>query len=74
MIETSNKNGSFRINVPISKNEDYCVFSKYSEIKEYKQVTVPMITMNELADGWHQVVPKAKNFIKTYKDETLLNT
>jgi hypothetical protein len=74
MINTSVKSGSFRVNVPISKNEDYCVFPKYSEIKEYQQRVVPMITMNELADGWVQMVPIAKNYIKTFQDENKLNT
>ncbi len=74
MVEISTKNGSFRVNVPIAKNEEYCVFPKYSEIKEYQQRVVPMITMNELADGWHQIVPQAKNYIKTFQDENQLKT
>ena len=54
------RNGSFRINVSIDPE---CV-----EQIDKKTCTVQMLTQNDYADGWRQVVPRAKFFIKKFVD------
>ncbi len=72
------KNGSFRVDVPIMNtfitSDINCVSPRECEIKEKVRHNVQMITMNELADGWYQVVPKAKHYMKNITDEKGITT
>ena len=54
------RNGSFRVTVPM-------VQYSADEVAT-KTLTVQMLTQNDYADGWRQVVPKAKTFIKKFVD------
>lgn len=49
-------NGSFRVYLS-TEDED-----------NKTPVTIQMLTQNDYADGWNQVVPKAKKFIKKFVD------
>jgi hypothetical protein len=51
------RNGSFRV-----------YLSNGNDQVERKSVTVQMLTQNDYADGWRQVVPRAKTFIKKFVD------
>jgi hypothetical protein len=69
------KNGSFRVVVPISRqivDSDgsvvNCFFPKDYEQVDSKAYTVQMLTQNDYADGWRQIIPSAKRYSKTYKD------
>jgi hypothetical protein len=69
------KNGSFRVVVPMCRriedgNGSYvnCFFPKDYEQVDAKSYIVQMLTQNDYADGWRQVVPNAKRHSKTYKD------
>ena len=78
MIENNStrpiRNGSFRVNVPIGRNFDpqetglNSIFPKYYEELDRTTFTVQMLTQNDYADGWHQIVPRAKHFTKRYVD------
>ncbi len=78
MIENSTtrpvRNGSFRVNVPIGRNFDQredglnSIFSKNYEELDRATYTVQMLTQNDYADGWQQVVPRAKHFTKRFVD------
>lgn len=72
------KNGSFRVDIPVMttfiESTINCVSPKECIIKEKVRHNVPMISMNDLADGWHQVVPKAKYYMKTVSDEKGVTT
>jgi hypothetical protein len=79
MIEVENKeqkehkvrNGSFRVTVPMlhEKVEDVVTISprNYEQV-ETNTITVQMLTQNDYADGWRQVVPRAKTFVKKFVD------
>ncbi len=67
------KNGSFRVNIPVVKNYDpesfrglTSIFPKYYEETGRTVHTVQMLTQNDYADGWQQVVPKAKHYTKRF--------
>ncbi len=65
------RNGSFRVNIPIGKNmgEGVVAFSpKQYEQADTKTYTVQMLTQNDYADGWRQIVPRAKTFVKKFVD------
>lgn len=69
------KNGSFGVVVPICRqiedgNGSYinCFFPKDYEQVDTKFYTVQMLTQNDYADGWRQVVPGAKRYSKKYND------
>ena len=49
------RNGSFRIYVA-------------NDNTEKKLITVQMLTQNDYADGWRQVVPRAKSYSKRFVD------
>lgn len=72
------RNGSFRVRVPVGhKNtvtmfDDDSIYCTYP--RDYEQVTtnnhtVQMLSQNEYANGWRQVVPKRRTYLKRYKDE-----
>jgi len=63
------RNGSFRVNVPVGK-ENYCpsIYPKYYEEVDRVTCTVQMLTQNDYADGWQQVVPRAKHYTKRFID------
>jgi hypothetical protein len=77
MLENRNKvkNGSFRVTVPIGRNSGYesndvrVMWSKDYEEVDYATYTVQMLTQNDYADGWQQIVPRVKTYSKTFKDE-----
>ena len=52
------RNGSFRVAVPYLRDDGM----------ERKMLTVQMLTQNDYADGWRQVVPRAKTFSKKFVD------
>jgi len=65
------RNGSFRVHVPIGKNMGegvICYWPKYYEQIDTRVYTIQMLTQNDLADGWQQVVPRAKKFVKKFVD------
>ncbi len=65
------RNGSFHVSIPIGKNmEDgvICYPSKYYEQVDSKTYTVQMLTQNDYADGWQQIVPNAKRYVKKFVD------
>lgn len=69
------KNGSFHVTVPICRqvedgNGSYvnCFFPKDYEQVDSKSYTVQMLTQNDYADGWRQIVPHAKRYSKRYTD------
>jgi hypothetical protein len=65
------RNGSFRVCIPIGKDMGEGVFAyspRYYEQIDSKFYTVQMLTQNDLADGWQQVVPRAKTFVKKFVD------
>ena len=72
------KNGSFRVDIPLMStfitSEINCVSPGECDIKERVRHNVPMITMNELADGWRQVVPKVRHYMKTVSDDKGVTT
>jgi hypothetical protein len=72
------KNGSFRIDIPVMTtfitSELNCVSPSECIIKDKVRYNVPMISMNELADGWQQVVPKVRHYMKTITDENGVTT
>lgn len=79
MSNTNVKNGSFRVQVPtVSKLVDntkidadgaYSLFQAEYECVDIVQYTVPMLSQNEYANGWTQVVPRKRFYMKHYKDE-----
>jgi hypothetical protein len=65
------RNGSFRVYVPIGKDmgEGVIAYSpRYYEQVDTKVYTVQMLTQNDYADGWQQVVPRAKKYVKKFTD------
>jgi hypothetical protein len=64
------RNGSFRVTVPFLKDaEGIASFSSRNyEQFETRTLTVQMLTQNDYADGWRQVVPRAKTFVKKFVD------
>ena len=67
------RNGSFRVNVPIARNFEtektdgiVGIFPQYYEELGSQPYTVQMLTQNDYADGWQQVVPTAKHMTKTF--------
>jgi hypothetical protein len=54
------RNGSFRVTIPM-------VPDVLGQV-DTKTCTVQMLTQNDYADGWRQVVPRAKTFIKKFVD------
>jgi hypothetical protein len=72
---SNNRNGSFRVNVPIARNYEptetsgiVSIFPKYYDELDMATHTVQMLTQNDYAEGWRQVVPKAKHYTKKYVD------
>jgi hypothetical protein len=72
------RNGSFRVRVPVGNTSTVTMFdndSAYSiypndyEQKDTVNHTVQMLSQNEYANGWRQVVPKKRVYIKRFKDE-----
>ncbi len=72
------KYGSFNVEIPVGSEDPYetqlnngcySIFPKYKTIKSYNSYTVPMITQNELADGWLLSHPPGRCYFKTTKDE-----
>ncbi len=65
------RNGSFRAYVPVGKDmgEGVVGYSpKYYEQVDTNVITVQMLTQNDYADGWQQVVPRAKTYVKKFVD------
>ena len=77
MLENRNKvkNGSFRVTVPIARsagNESNGLRTMWP--KDYEEIdqvtyTVQMLTQNDLAEDWQQIVPRVKTYMKTFKDD-----
>ena len=74
-IDKSNvvRNGSFRVNIPIARNYEtektngcVSIFPKFYEELSYNSYTIQMLTQNDYADGWRQVVPTAKHMTRKY--------
>ena len=75
---TSVKNGSFRVKVPIARQSKYYDSSNTNGVNsifpyEYEELdsanyTVQMLTQNDYADGWRQVVPASKHYTKKFVD------
>ncbi len=72
------RNGSFRVRVPVGNTSTVTMFdndSAYSlypndyEQKDTVNHTVQMLSQNEYANGWRQVVPKKRVYIKRFKDD-----
>jgi hypothetical protein len=71
----NNRNGSFRVNVPIARNYEpggssgcASIFPKFYEEVDRVSNTVQMLTQNDYAEGWRQVVPRAKHYTKRFVD------
>jgi hypothetical protein len=69
------RNGSFRVRVPICRNYETIQSNGIVSFfpKQYEEIdsvihTVQMLTQNDYAEGWQQMVPKAKHFTKNYVD------
>jgi hypothetical protein len=69
------RNGSFRVNIPIARNYEtektngiVSIFPKYYEQVDSANYTVQMLTQNDYAEGWQQIVPNAKYFTKRFID------
>ncbi len=58
--EVKVRNGSFRVTVPMVQE-----VVGQNDTRTY---TVQMLTQNDYADGWRQVVPRSKSFIKKFVD------
>ncbi len=77
MLEGRNKvkNGSFRVTVPIARAVGYesnglrAMWPKDYEVIDSVTHTVQMLTQNDYAEGWQQVVPNVKTYTKTFKDD-----
>jgi hypothetical protein len=76
-MEGNLRNGSFYAQIPVGPEQQYeenlnngcySVYPKYLNIKNYLNYTVPLITQNELADGWTHVNPGSKPYIVKYTD------
>ncbi len=72
---SSHRNGSFHVNIPIARNYEQtdsngvnCISPKYYEKIDDASYTVQMLTQNDYADGWQQIVPRAKHYTKRYTD------
>lgn len=71
------RNGSFRVRVPVGNkvvtmlDQDgaYSVFPNEYQQKDTVNHTVQMLSQNEYANGWRQVVPKKRTYVKRFKDE-----
>ncbi len=68
------KYGSFNVEIPVGTNDPYethlnngcySIFPKYNIVKKYNSYTIPMITQNELADGWLLCHPRYGSYYKT---------
>ncbi len=77
MISTSSRYGSFNVNIPVGaedageaqlNNGCYSIYPKYFNIKNHASYTIPMITQNELADGWTLVHPTLRSYYKTVNE------
>jgi hypothetical protein len=71
----SHRNGSFHVSFPIARNYEsnesggiVSIFPKYYEVLDHVSYTVQMLTQNDYAEGWQQIVPKAKYYSKVYTD------
>jgi hypothetical protein len=68
------KNGSFQVSIPMGRkvNEEElvnglsCYFPKEFEQMDTSIYTVQMLTQNDYADGWRQIIPNAKRYYKKY--------
>ncbi len=82
MVETESnyknhiKNGSFRVNIPVARvvsENDLAginsIYPKYYEQLDTVTHTVQMLTQNDYADGWRQVIPFVKRHSKKYYTE-----
>ncbi len=72
------RNGSFRVRVPVGNpssvtmlDQDgaYSLYPNEYEQKDTVNHTVQMLSQNEYANGWRQVVPKKRVYIKRFKDD-----
>jgi hypothetical protein len=72
------RNGSFRVRVPVGNTSSvtmldqdgaYSVYPNDYEQKDTVNHTVQMLSQNEYANGWRQVVPKKRIYIKRFKDD-----
>ncbi len=77
-MATGSRYGSFNVEIPVGSedsydshlnNGTYSTFSKYLNIKKYNSYTIPMITQNELADGWLMSHPSTRCYFKTTTNE-----
>jgi hypothetical protein len=52
------------------RNGSFRVYKTYNndDVIEKKLITVQMLTQNDYADGWRQVVPRAKSYSKRFVD------
>ncbi len=83
MMATGSRYGSYNVEIPVGGEDNYesklnggcySTFSKYSNIKSYNSYTIPMISQNELADGWLAVHSPTRCYFRTVNENnTLVN-
>lgn len=62
-----NKNGSFYVSVPVARNlgdNSNCMYPKEFEQVGSNKYIVQMLTQNDYAEGWRQIVPSSKKYYK----------
>ncbi len=79
MSDTKVKNGSYKVHVPIGGRGQYVtrldndsavsLFPSDFEQTDKSVYTVSMLTQNEYAHGWRQVLPRRRVFIKRIKNK-----
>jgi hypothetical protein len=77
MSEVKVRNGSYKVHMPVGgksvnmtrvdSNTSYSIFPGDYEQSDRAQHTVSMLTQQEYAHGWQQVLPKRRLYIKTTK-------
>jgi hypothetical protein len=67
MMATGSKYGSFNVEIPVGPQDQYDTHlnNRCYTIKNNNLFTIPMITQNELADGWLMSHPRHNFYYKT---------
>jgi flagellar basal body rod protein FlgG len=72
------KNGNFKVKIPIGNSnsfmridetDTYSLFPKDYVKVDTVQHTVPMLSQNEYAHRWNQVLPRKRVYIKQFKND-----
>jgi hypothetical protein len=71
-MSEGHRNGSFRVSIPVARNQGH---GNVLWPNEYEQIdtvyhTVQMATQNDYAEGWRQVVPRVSYRTKKVVDES----